>query len=247
MIDTHCHLLAGIDDGPKSQGRSLELAAQLVDDGVDLVVCTPHYSRRFPTDHWDAVVRGRTLARALRVAGIAVELSVAAEVSPVLAIAAELDALAARSIGGRFLLVELVATTPAGFIPSLCGRLEKAHLLPILAHPERCRAVQRHPSLIDSAREGGALVQVVAPSLIGSWGTDVAATAWRLLETGRTDLLASDAHGRRSRPALGAAADLVTKRLGESALHDLTRVNPGLVVQGVHPAESPQDLGSEPA
>ena len=239
MIDTHCHLLPGIDDGPKSRDGSLELAAQLVDDGVDLVVCTPHYSRRFPTDHLDAVGRGRALAQALSVAGIALELSIAAEVSPVLAVTVELEALAARSIGGRFLLVELVPTTPAGFIASLCGRLEKAHLLPILAHPERCRAVQRRLSLIDSAREGGALVQVVAPSLIGRWGTDVAATAWQILETGRADLLASDAHGRRSRPAFGRVADLVSERLGESAVHDLTRVTPGLVVQGVHPAESP--------
>ena len=51
MIDTHCHLLPAIDDGPPSTRESLELARQLVDTGVRMVVCTPHFSRRFPTDH----------------------------------------------------------------------------------------------------------------------------------------------------------------------------------------------------
>lgn len=243
MIDTHCHLIAGVDDGPTSEAGSVELARRLVAGGVELVVCTPHYSRRFPTVHADAVERSRALRATLTAEGVPLDIAVAAEVSPTMAVTADPSELVTRSIGGRFSLVELVPATPAGFLPSLGARLEKAGLLPILAHPERCRAVQRRPAILDAARAEGALVQVVAPSLTGVWGEEVSATAWKLLNTGRADLLASDAHGRRSPPALAAATDLVAERLGDKVAHRLTDGRPRLVVRGVHPAEVTQGSG----
>jgi protein-tyrosine phosphatase len=241
MIDTHCHLLPGIDDGAKSREDSLELAAQLAAGGVGAVVCTPHYSRRYPTDHEDAVERGRVLAVDLEAAGVSLDLLVAAEVSPVLAATVALGELATRSIGGRFVVVELIPSTPAAFVQMICARLQQIELLPILAHPERCRAVQRHPELVDQARRSGALIQVVAPSLLGNWGQDVANAAWWLIEAGRADLLASDAHGTRDRPELRTAAERVAKRAGERVLHRLTATNPRSVLVGLHPSEAPND------
>lgn len=239
MIDTHCHLLPGIDDGPKSQAESLELAGRLVADGVDFVLCTPHYSRGFPTAHADALARAQSLSAALDAVGLVLRTGVAAEVSAAFSLTADIEELAARSIAGRFVLVELEPATTAPLVGSICGRLARAELLPILAHPERCRAVQRHRNVLDSARADGALVQVVAPSLIGRWGEDVEAMAWWLVDTGRVDLLASDAHGRRSPPALARAAELIAERLGEGVSLALTERRPGYVIEGVHPAERP--------
>jgi len=49
VIDTHCHLLAGVDDGPRTDAEALRLARKLVAEGVTTVLCTPHFSDQFPT------------------------------------------------------------------------------------------------------------------------------------------------------------------------------------------------------
>jgi len=237
MIDTHCHLLPDLDDGPATEAEALELARTIARDGATFVLCTPHYSKRHPTAHDRALARANALASSLRDSGIALEVGVAAEVSPGHAVSAPLAELSARSIAGRFLLVEVQPDCPVGFFAAVEHRLAGAGLVPIFAHPERCRAVQRHPSILAPERRNGSLVQVVAPSLIGGFGRVIAGAAWRLLEAGGVDLVASDAHGlEKRRSHLREAADLITRRLGEKVSRALTDRNPALVLEGAHPA-----------
>ena len=42
MIDLHCHILPGIDDGAPDLSVSLAMASASVADGVSIVACTPH-------------------------------------------------------------------------------------------------------------------------------------------------------------------------------------------------------------
>jgi protein-tyrosine phosphatase len=237
MIDTHCHLLPGLDDGPATERATLELARTLADDGISFVLCTPHYSHRHPTEHALAHERVKALVSAIDAEQLSLEVGVAAEVDPAFALSAAVDGLAARSIGGRFVLIEVQPNTPPGFFAAVESRLARAALYAIFAHPERCLAVQRRPSLLDATRRNGSLVQVVAPSLVGRWGRAAGATAWRLVDSGRADLIASDAHGcARRRPHLREATTLITRRLGDSVSALLTERNPALVLEGGHPA-----------
>jgi protein-tyrosine phosphatase len=233
VIDTHCHLLPGVDDGPRDEREALALAARLVSEGVTRVLCTPHYSRLFVTLHEDAVERRRALQARLDALGIALETAVAAEIGPELAVSEPLEEIRRRSVAGRFTLIELLPDSPAGFLPLIQDRLASSGLVPIYAHPERCRALQRNPGLLDGVRRDGALVQVVAPSLIGRWGSDVEAAAWRLVDTGRADLLGSDAHGsKRRRPHLREACVLIAERLGLELVVELTERRPARVLAG---------------
>jgi protein-tyrosine phosphatase len=229
MRDTHCHLLPGIDDGPRSLEDSVALAFALTLDGVTGVLCTPHYSRQFPTDHADARARFGLLRSRLNEASLDLdlELELAAEVSPAFAVDQPLDELQARSIGGRFLLVEVLPDTPLGFFAAADKRLTPVGLKPIFAHPERCRAVQRYPEILDEARANGCLVQVVAPSLLERWGAQAAAVGWFLVETGRADLLGSDSHGHKRRaPHLREVVQLVAERAGVERALALTERGP---------------------
>jgi protein-tyrosine phosphatase len=227
MRDTHCHLLPGLDDGPRTVEASLALAHALVAEGVDAVLCTPHYSRQFPTDHEDAKASLRLLRESLRAASLDLELDLAAEVSPAFAVDAPLEELTARSIGGRYLLVEVLPDTPLLFFAAVEARLAETGLRPVFGHPERCRAVQRHPGVVDDARRNGSLVQVVAPSLLGRWGVEAAAVAWHLVESGRVDLVGSDAHGHKRRaPHLLEASKLVAQRAGPAVAVELTERGP---------------------
>ncbi|HYZ18052.1 MAG TPA: CpsB/CapC family capsule biosynthesis tyrosine phosphatase [Gaiellaceae bacterium] len=231
MIDTHCHLLYGLDDGPGSMDDSLALARRLLEDGVSRVLCTPHYSRAFPTRHADAVGRLTALREALAEASVGLRIELGAEIAPSLAVSAPLEELETRAVAGRYLVVEVIPDTPVGFFAAVADRLAPTGLVPIFAHPERCRAVQRHPTLLESVRDRGALVQVVAPSLIRRWGRGVASAAWGLLGAGWVDLIGSDAHGVRRRGVhLREAVELVEKRFGADVVRDLVRRNPARVL-----------------
>src|SRR5204863_9019408 len=102
--------------------------------------------------------RHQELRRAFDAVSLELETTVAAELSVGRALETPLARLRVRAVGGRFPLVELVRDTPAGAIRAVCDRLAGADLVPIFAHPERSRAVQADPSLLDDARAAGALV-----------------------------------------------------------------------------------------
>jgi protein-tyrosine phosphatase len=240
VIDTHCHLLPGLDDGPWTETEAIQLAERLVVDGTTRVLCTPHYSRMFPTQHEDAVSSFERLRSELSRAGVPLELELAAEIGPAAAVTEPLTELQRRSVAGRFVLVEILPDTPAPTLETCIDRLGEAGLTAIFAHPERSGDVSRHLVELDVARDLGALVQVVAPSLLGRWGPAVEETAWRLVDTGRVDLLGSDAHGvRKRRPHLREAAELVAARVGHAVVRELTERSPASVLRGVDPRREP--------
>jgi protein-tyrosine phosphatase len=233
VIDTHCHLLHGLDDGPATLEEAVLLARALVADGIEHALCTPHYSRLWAPTTEATRARLDELLPALERASVPLRLDLAAEVGPGHAVTSPLEELTARAIGGRYLLVEIQADTPLAFFGSILERLTECSLLPAFAHPERARGLARHQGALDEAREAGALVQVVAPSLLGRWGAGTAETAWRLLDHGRVDLIASDTHGlRKRRVHLREAGELVARRLGEAVRDQLTRDGPKRMLAG---------------
>ena len=233
MIDTHCHLLPALDDGPRNEADAVELARALAAQGVTRVLCTPHYSNLFPTRHTDALERLRALRTTLRSQGLELDLSLAAEIGPGFAAAAPLEEVLARTVDRRFALVEVLGDTSPSALLAIRDRLDSAGIQLVLGHPERCRAVQRRLGVLDGLRADGVLVQVVAPSLLGRWGTEAETTAWHLVDTGRADLLGSDAHStRRRRPHLAEACELIAARLGDGVVTELTERKPRLVLDG---------------
>ncbi len=56
MIDTHLHILPGVDDGPETIQESLALAQVLVQEGIHTAIVTPHYNDEFP-QHSAAEIR----------------------------------------------------------------------------------------------------------------------------------------------------------------------------------------------
>ena len=234
MIDTHCHLLPGLDDGPRDLAGSVELAGELRDAGVTAVVCTPHFNRRFPTGYEAAAGQLARLREALEAAGVGLELMLAAELGPNAAIETSADELRRRAIAGRFLLVELEPGTPATFLALCAERLEELSLVPVFAHPERCRAIQRDASALADVRARGGLVQVVATSLAGAWGRTVGRAAWSFVASGRADLVGSDSH-RPGRRALAQVLASLGERAGAPVAERLTETAPRRIWDGVWP------------
>ena len=227
MIDTHCHLLPRLDDGPTTEIGAVRMARRLAEFGVRTVICTPHFSKRYPISVAAATERHDSFRRTLTTLGVELETHLAAEIGPELALTVPRKELTSRALPSGFAIVELVSSTPASFVSALVQRFAELQLRPVLAHPERCVALQKRPALLDEARLDGALVQIVGPSLFGRSPSEIGTAAWNLIDSGRADLLASDAHREySSRVQMGPIGDLVRRRYGAAALEALTVTNP---------------------
>ena len=167
------------------------------------------------------------MTEALVEADVPLLVKLAAEIGSAAAVEAPEEELWRRRIGERFLLVELEPDTPAGIVQVVVERSAEIGLAPVFAHPERCRAVRSQLHMLDQARSAGAPVQVVAQSLGGRWGEEIERASWQLLESGRVDLIASDAHrDQHAGPRLRRVLDRVEARYGAPALAALIEEHP---------------------
>ena len=231
MIDTHCHLLHGLDDGPRTLDEAVEFGVSLVEQGVRHAVCTPHFSRQFPTTHDASCAALAELEAEFATLNVPLTLSLGAEISEAIVVELDRAALRERCINGRYLLVEVEQTSTRSTIEATVRRLDMAGFVAVIAHPERLPVFQRAPAFAGTLRRLGALTQVVAPSVTGRWGRSVEATAWSMLTKGHVDLIASDAHGTgRRRCRMAEAEVLVHRRLGARVWSAVAEEAPATVV-----------------
>lgn len=241
MIDIHCHLLPGIDDGPPTVEAALALAKALVDDGVTHVVMTPHvFPGRFENRRSSIADDFERFEALLAQAGMALTVSWAGEVRltpEVLELLMRDELPFVGQVGGhRTMLLEM----PDGQIPlgsdRFVGHMLSQRVRPILVHPERNRAVIEKPERIQPFIDQGCYVQVTAGSLVGQFGAKAQATAQTLVDRGWVHAVASDAHnltGRR--PRMRDAAAWLVRHSGEKVARQLTVLGPaGLCGRGLN-------------
>lgn len=236
MIDLHCHFLPGIDDGPATLDEALDLARAAVADGIRLSVLTAHvHPERWPNTRRSLAVAIDQYATALNAAGIPLELRLGGEVrlNPELIemIADDLIPFIGEIDGFRVLLLEF----PPAMIPvgadKLVTALLRLKVRPLIAHPERNKAVMNRPERIRPFVDLGCWLQLTAGSLAGRFGAPAEAAAWKLLDSGATCVMATDAHNLQHRPPLlseGHAA--VSRLLGAERADLMARHLPAKIV-----------------
>jgi protein-tyrosine phosphatase len=248
VIDIHCHVLPGIDDGPSDLDGSLALARAAENDGTTVLVATPHVSYGFPNDSRvirDGVAR---VNDALRDAGITVEVKSGAEVAhPMLA---RLDDDELRSLtlgGGPNLLLEAPLAAVGGELEAAIERVHGLGLGVVLAHPERCPSFHRDPDRLARLVAGGVATSVTAASYGGGFGGTVRRLTATLASRGLIHDAASDAHDSLRRPpllrsALLAAADGLPGLAGQ--IDWLARDAPRALVAGEPLPPAPPSPGA---
>ncbi len=240
VIDLHTHVLPGIDDGARSLAASRAVALAAIEEGVSVLVATPHVRDDYPTTP-EMMEEAVALVRDdFAIHGIPVEVLHGAEIDLGILWAIPPEELRRLTIAqtGRYLLLEFPYRGWSLALDSAVARLVQLGIVPLLAHPERNPEVQDRPDRVRGLVEAGALVQVTAASLDGGRDRSAQAAALRLLDLGLVHVLASDAHGPHiSREGLGAAA----RSIGDSALaRYLTHDVPGAIVAGEPVPERPQ-------
>jgi len=258
VIDIHCHLLPGIDDGPATTEDALALARALVADGVTQVVLTPHvFPGRYENwrssiadefERFQALMAAEGIALGMLWAG---EVRLTPEVLDLLA-RGELPFLG--EVGGyRTMLLEMPdSQVPLGAL-NFVRHLLAARVRPVIVHPERNRGVMEKPDRLRPLVEAGCYVQLTAGSLTGHFGARAQVVATEMIHRNWAQAVASDAHNLAGRqPRMREAAAWLTKHFDAATARELTVLGPaGLcshnaAVNAWGSASATPGLGSKP-
>ena len=243
MIDIHAHILPGLDDGPRTMEESVRMCEMCIEQGVSVVVATPHMCNpRFSVSAEDVRSRVGELSEACRRRGLNIEILPGGDVLLQPGLLEAMDAGDALTLAdtGKYLLLEL----PAQTVPSIEGlvfELALRGVTPILTHPERNPAFHHKPGRLVQLVESGCYVQITGDSLLGRFGRGARRAGGKFLKSGLVHVVASDAHSARDRrPALGTIAGLLSSMAGEDAARRLLCDHPARIIRG-EPLESPAD------
>ena len=235
MIDLHCHILPGVDDGPKTREEAIAMCRLAAEEGCRAMVATPHQRRG---SWWNSDREALSaLARDLQAAvGPAIKVLVGGEVHVDSELLAEVEKLPEGGIctlaGSRYLLIELDDRGRAGEAIRLVHELAVAGWIPVVAHPEFIPWLAGDLDLTARLVSLGARMQVTAMSVTGDFGKGPQADTHALLEAGLAHFVASDCHGTQRRPpGLSRAYQMIAARWGADLAKRLVSDNPRAVVQ----------------
>jgi protein-tyrosine phosphatase len=232
MIDVHCHILPGLDDGPESIETSLAMAESAIADGITHVVATPHSSNQYFFDY-------------SRVQALREELQEKIGDRLILATGCDfhlnpenLDAL--REDVTRFCINQrdylLIEFNEYSIPPAMDQTLHEIQLLglrPVITHPERNAILRLQTERLAKWVRHGCFIQVTAGSITGVFGPGAQKDALRWVADGLVHIVASDAHNTRGRPLkLQPAFDVVRGQFGEDKARALFVENPMAAFEG---------------
>ena len=218
MIDLHCHILPGADDGPSSLEESLSMAKTAVEDGIDTILATAHTLNGVyinPIEQVASMVDD--LQQILTRNRIDLKLHAACEVHLCPHMLERVKGGDAGTINnaGKYMLLELPSQTIPERVKDEVFSLKLNGITPIITHPERNPHIQQDLDILYELVSMGALSQVTSFSVTGDFGMLVRRSAETLLKHRLCHIIASDGHSADSRPpVLSQAVDDAAEILG---------------------------------
>ncbi|WP_166242846.1 CpsB/CapC family capsule biosynthesis tyrosine phosphatase [Paenibacillus turpanensis] len=221
MIDIHCHILPGVDDGAKEMKDALEMARLAYEDGIRHIIATPHFNNHFLVEAETVRAKVKELQAALDTNGIGITIYPGNEVR-----LESWDFVQSSAENGRFcylaenpayVLFEMTFTGyPQDAVKGVKWFRERG-TQPIIPHPERHLFFREKPELLEDLIHAGAWTQVSVDSLVGKNGEDVRFFAYSLIDRGFCHTLATDAHNELRRPNLSEGFRIVERHAGTAA------------------------------
>lgn len=236
MVDIHCHILPGVDDGSESLEQSLDMARLAVRSGVTDIIATPHFQGvRASMELLRRILRRlEQLRRALEREQIPLRLHPGVEI---LCVPETLELARQKQLptlgDGNYVLVEFYFDASAGFMDEALETLSRCGYRPVVAHPERYGAVQQDLRLAKRWFDRGYVLQINKGSPLGAFGSRAQETAMEMLHRGVAHVLASDAHGSEHRtPDMEQLALWAEGHLGREYTRILLEENPNRLLRG---------------
>jgi Capsular polysaccharide biosynthesis protein len=202
LIDLHCHILPGVDDGSKDLQMSLDLAKVAVDQGISHILVTPHHMDGDYTNHKNDVIKETNdFQNALNAQQIPLTVFPGQEVH----LTGQLvDAIAKNDIlfmdeTNRYLLLELPHDGVPAYTEDMIFDLTTRGITPVIAHPERNLGIQEDPDKLYNLIKMGCLSQLTSSSYLGVFGEKVQTLTEQIIKANLGFVFASDAHNFKGR------------------------------------------------
>lgn len=235
MVDLHCHLLPGIDDGSKSMAISLRLAREATENGVIHALLTPHHMNGRYVNHKQDVIRETAeFQKQLQEHDIPLTVFPGQEVriNGNLLEALDNDDILFADEGGRYLMLEFPDDDVPHYTNRMIFNLQQRGIIPVIVHPERNTMIMSKPELLYGLLEKGCLSQITASSYVGTFGKKVENFSRQLIEAGQGYVFASDAHDLPGRKyEMRQAFDKLRREFGQG-LADQYQLNARSIING---------------
>lgn len=232
MVDLHCHILPGLDDGPDTQKESLQMAESAITEGITHVVATPHCSGEYVFDY--ACVR-KLRDQLQRAVGTRLSIATGCDFHMSPENLAALRAEPAKFCINQhcYLLVEFNEFSIPPTMDQTLHDLKLSGIHPVITHPERNRILCADPQRLVAWIRQGSRVQITAGSLTGGFGKTARERALSWIGRGMVHFVASDAHNTKGRPlVLKPACEAVQRDFGKGMAEALFVQNPAAALEG---------------
>jgi protein-tyrosine phosphatase len=247
LADVHCHLLAGLDDGPRTWDDALAMCRMAAEDGTRWLAAGCHQNDRWPVTP-DAILSAATeLSDLLRQNEVPVTVFPCAEVMVHPDMETSWTQGRLLSVGNhrKYLLVEM----PHGVFVDLRDTVRRFHGLGvrlILAHPERQPELLFQDGAIEELIRLSCLVQVSAGSVTAPASPRAERSLKSWFQRGCVHLLGSDGHSPRRRPPrMAEAYEQIRRWTGAGVAERICGANGSAVLQG-QPLSTPEPQPKRP-
>ena len=242
FVDTHCHLCAGLDDGPKTDEEALEICELAWHEGIRVIAALAHQNDSYPQVTPSLIRKSvNQLESSLSRLDIPLRLVPAAEV---MVAADTLEAwregrLLSYGAAGRYLLLEY----PHGLfldVRQLAAELVSEGVRPVIAHAERFPELLYDMPMVASLIQIGCVIQVTSRSVVepNSRREERALRDW--FRRGLVHIMGTDAHSPRRRRPVMADAFAQVSRWTDAAMARRIFHDNGLAVLEGQPLTAPQ-------
>lgn len=234
LIDIHCHILSGVDDGAKSMEESLKMLQIAQENAIRTIIVTPHNKPGRHNVHIPSMnAYMKQLQEQMNRIGLSIELIGGSELYYRMELAQELHGGVARTMAdSRYVLVEFGPMDDYDYLRNGVYDLLAEGYFPIIAHVERYQCLLDHVDRIEDLSGMGAYIQVNAGSVMGDGGFKVKSFTRKLLKHELVQFVATDAHDTKKRaPELKKCADYIVRKYGEEYTEDIFRNNPEHIIR----------------
>lgn len=232
MIDIHNHLLVGVDDGPQSLEETIDLLTQAKEQGITGIVVTPHHLHpRYNNMFSDVDSAINELTSNQQIKDFNIKLYPGQEIRITDKVLEDIDKHQIQGINhSKYLLIELPSNAVPNYTKNLLYEIQTKGFIPVIAHPERNKAIVQDINLLYELINNGALSQITASSLTGELGKNIQKLSIQMIEHNLIHFVASDAHHSERRP-FGLSPLFTTPKLNnmESNISGLLHNNEAMI------------------
>lgn len=234
MIDIHAHIIPNVDDGSKSVEETFNILKEAENVGFTDIILTSHYLiNYYETDSQELVFWKDKLQEVLDKCKINIKLHSGMEIYASdqiknLILENKLLTLA----DSKYILIELPMSSEVKYLEHIIYILKSFNLVPVIAHPERYKYVQKNIELVEEYIEMGCLIQCNYGSILDLYGKEAKNTLKNLLKKNIVHFLGSDCHNQNTiYKIIPNAIKKIKRIIGDKNFYKISTLNPKKILQ----------------